>query len=214
MGWLQISLLSQRTITMPNRLIKLLLLLQLTIFSNTLKIEANTNQLKYHLNVDLGLGAAMYFTDIDYDNQQNAQLMGTLRIMWEPEHLVRIGLETGFIHLYYIETKVIDSLYGSTDAVLNMSSVPIMAVFAMEVTPNFEIIAGVGGFILTSEVISFDNRTVSSSWSNAYVLGMSYLRPYTSKLQAGVELKSYYISRLQNYDLALLMSIKYSMLSF
>ena len=90
----------------------------------------------------------------------------------------------------------------------------IMAVFAMEVAHNLEIIGGVGGFILISEVTSFDNYTLSKSWSNAYELGISYLHPLSDKLKIGGELKSYYISRLENYDVALQLSIKYSIFSY
>lgn len=89
-----------------------------------------------------------------------------------------------------------------------------MAVFAMEVFNNFEIIGRVGGFIIISEVFSFDNYILSKSWSNAYELGFSYLHPLSDKLKIGGEIKSYYISRLENYDVALQLSIKYSIFSY
>ena len=194
-----------------NYIFALLLLISISAFS---RVSAQKSDSLYHLNLDVGIGPSVHLTDIDFEGQQSSQFMGTFRLMWEPEHLLRLGIETGFIHLYYLETKIFDTLFGSTDVILNMSSVPIMAIFAMEVTENFEIIGGVGGFIIISEVTSFDNYVLSKSWSNAYELGISYLHPLNDKLKIGGELKSYYISRLENYDVALQLSIKYSLFSY
>jgi len=194
-----------------NYIFALLFLISISAFS---RVSAQESDSLYHLNLDVGIGLSVHLTDIDFEGQQSSQFMGTFRLMWEPEHLLRLGIETGFIHLYYLETKIFDTLFGSTDVILNMSSVPIMAIFAMEVTENFEIIGGVGGFIIISEVTSFDNYVLSKSWSNAYELGISYLHPLNDKLKIGGELKSYYISRLENYDVALQLSIKYSLFSY
>ena len=199
---------------MRDKFINILALFFIIFLFGFSKIAAQESDSLYHVNLDIGVGPSVHLTDIDFEGQQSSQFIFTCRLMWEPEHLLRLGIETGFIHLYYLETKVFDTLFGSTDAILNMSSVPIMAVFAMEVTDNLEIIGGVGGFILISEVTSFDNYTLSKSWSNAYELGISYLHPLSDKLKIGGELKSYYISRLENYDVALQLSIKYSIFSY
>lgn len=199
---------------MPDKFIKILMFFFIISLLGFSRITAQESDSLFHVNLDIGIGPSVHLTDIDYEGQQNSQFIFTFRLMWEPEHLLRIGIESGFIHLYYLETKVFDTLFGSTDAVLNMNSVPIMAVFAMEVADNLEIIGGVGGFILISEVSSFDNYTLSKSWSNAYELGISYLHPLSDKLKIGSELKSYYISRLENYDVTLQFSIKYSIFSY
>lgn len=199
---------------MPDKFITIFALLFLTSLFGFSGVTAQNSDSLYHVNLDLGVGPSVHLTDIDFEGQQNSQFIFTFRIMWEPKHLLRMGIESGFIHLYYLETKVFDTLFGSTDAILNMSSVPIMAVFAMEVADDLEIIGGVGGFILISEVSSFGNYTLSKSWSNAYELGLSYLHPLNDKLKIGGEIKSYYISRLENYVVALQLSLKYSIFSY
>ncbi len=181
----------------------------------TTELEAQESDSLYHISFDVGLGPAMYLTNMDYDNLYGSYpFVFTFRFMWEPEHLLRLGIESGYLPLFYLETKFYDTVFGNTEAELSLNSVPILAVFAMEVVENFEIFGGVGGFILISEVSSFDNYVLSTSWSNAYELGISYRHPLNNKLKIGGELKSYYISRLENYDVALQLSIKYSIFSY
>lgn len=199
---------------MQGRFKNILALLIISSLIGLTKLDAQESDSLYHVNLDVGIGPSVHLTDINFEGQQSAQFIFTFRAMWEPEHLLRVGIESGFIQLYYLDTKIFDTLFGSTDALLNMSSVPIMAVFAMEITKNLEIIGGVGGFIMISEVSSFDNYILSKSWSNAYELGLSYLHPINDKLKIGGEIKSYYISHLQNYDVALQLSIKYSFFSY
>jgi hypothetical protein len=199
---------------MQDKLIKIIALFIITILLGYSKVNAQKNDSLYHINIDAGIGPSIHFTDIDFEGQRKSQFIFTFRVMWEPEHLMRIGLESGFIHLYYLETKVYDTMFGSTNAMINMSSIPIMAVFTMEIVNNLEIIGGVGGFIIISEVSSFDNYTLSTSWSNAYELGLAYLHPINDKLKIGAEIKSYYISHLQNYDATIQFSVKYSIFSY
>ena len=205
---------SWRIIIMQNKYRKILLVIFLLLLWNSLSFAQDGDSVLYHINFDASIGPSVHLTDIDFDGQQTAQFIFTCRFMWEPEHLLRIGLESGFIQLYYLDSKIYDSTFGTTDILINMSSVPIMAVFAMEVVDNVELIGGIGGFLITSQVTSFDNYVKSTSWSNAYELGVSYLYSVNEKLKLGAELKSYYITHLENYDVALQFSLKYSIFSY
>ncbi len=177
--------------------------------------KAQNNDPLYNVNFNLGLGPSIYLTDMDYENfYGNYPFVFTFRIMWEPEHLLKLGVESGYLPLFYLETKFFDTVFGTTNAELSLNSIPVMAVFSMEFAENFELIGGVGGFILISEVTSFDNYVLSWSWSNAYELGVSYLHPISANLKVGGEIKTYYISRLENYDLVFNVSLKYSLFSF
>ncbi len=204
----------RRIIIMQNKNFKIFsALLVLFFYANIGAAQDNESPL-YRVNLEAGIGPSVHLTDMDFKDQQKAQFIFTCRFMWQPEHLLRIGVESGFIQLYYLKSKIYDSVFGSTDILVNMSSVPVMAVFAMEVVDNLELIGGIGGFIITSQVTSFDNYNRSTSWSNAYELGLAYLHPINDKLKLGAELKSYYISRLENFDVTLQFSVKYSIFSY
>ncbi len=186
----------------------------IALFTAT-EINAQKDDSLYRVNVELGLGPSYYFTDIPYDDIKNiAPVSVSLRLMWKPEHKLSMGVETGFIPLYYLKTKFYDTVYGSTDAKLAMRSVPIMAVFAMTIVENFRIFGGVGGFILFSNTESFDNVVDEISWSNAYELGASYLYPLNDRLKLGGEVKTFYIVRVDNYDLSINFAIKYALFTY
>ncbi len=197
---------------------KIILILLATLFAfsfATTELKAQESDSLYHINFDIGLGPAMYLTNMDYENLYGSYpFVFTFRFMWEPEHLLRLGIESGYLPLFYLETKFYDTVFGDTEAELSLNSVPIMGVFAMEVVENFEVFGGVGGFILISEVTSFDNYVLSTSFSTAYELGFSYLHPINKKLKIGGEVKSYYITKLENYDLVFHVALKYTLFSY
>jgi len=200
---------------MQDRIVVIFLVALLAFSFATAELKAQERDSLYHVNFDIGLGPAMYLTKMDYENLYGSYpFVFTFRFMWEPEHLLRLGIESGYLPLFYLETKFYDTVFGDTEAELSLNSVPIMAVFAMEVVENFEVFGGVGGFILISEVTSFDNYVLSTSWSNAYELGFSYLYPISKKLKIGGEVKSYYITKLENYDLVFHVALKYTFFSY
>jgi len=200
---------------MQDRIVAIVIAILLGCSLSVPDMKAQENDSLYHVTFDLGLGPAMYLTKMDYENLYGSYpFVFTFRLMWEPEHLLRLGIESGYLPLFYLETEFYDTMFGSTKSDLSLNSVPIMAVFAMEIVENFEVLAGVGGFLLISEVTSFDNYVLSTSWSNAYEFGLLYLYPVSRKLKIGGEIKSYYISRLENYDLVMHVSLKYSLFSY
>ena len=200
---------------MHDKIILILLAMLLAFLLATTELKAQESDSLYHINFDIGLGPAMYLTNMDYENLYGSYpFVFTFRFMWEPEHLLRLGIESGYLPLFYLETKFYDTVFGDTEAELSLNSVPIMGVFAMEVVENFEVFGGVGGFILISEVTSFDNYVLSTSFSTAYELGFSYLHPINKKLKIGGEVKSYYITKLENYDLVFHVALKYTLFSY
>ncbi|NOX17261.1 MAG: hypothetical protein GXO87_03145 [Chlorobi bacterium] len=180
-----------------------------------MKTNAQKQDSLYRINAELGIGPSFYFTAIAYDKlKNNYPVTLSFRLMWKPEHKLSLGIETGYIPLYFLKTKFYDTVFGSTDAKLQMTSVPIMAVFAMTIVENFRIFGGIGGFVLTSNTESFGNAVGGSSWSNAYELGLSYLYPLSDKLKIGGEVKSFYIVRVENYALIFNVAFKYSLFSY
>jgi hypothetical protein len=200
---------------MQDKIIKILLVVMLLFTIANTGLKAQEKDSLYHINFNIGFGTAFYLTDMNYKNlSDNYPFVFTFRFMWEPEHLLRLGIESGYLPLFYLESKFHDTIFGDTEAELSLNSIPILGVFAMEVFQNFEVLGGVGGFLLISEVTSFDNYVLSTSWSNAYELGFSYLHPINKKLKIGGEFKTYYITKLENYDMVFQIALKYSLFSY
>jgi len=200
---------------MHDKLIKILLVTSLFFSLTFININGQQNDSLYHFNLDAGVGPAFYLTDMNYENiYSNYPFVFTFRLLWKPEHLLQLGLEFGSLPLFYLEKKFYDTMFGDTETKLSLKSVPIMGVFSMEILKNFEIIGGIGGFVLFSEVSSFNNHVVNTSWSNAYELGASYLYPLKNNLKIGGEAKTYYIARLENYDVVIHFTMRYTFYSY
>jgi len=199
---------------MHNRKIKiskLFIIGSLFIFSN---IYSQNKDSLYRVNLDVGLGYGIHITDLEFEGLQTQQGLFSFRIMWQPEHHLRVGIESGFLALYSLESELFNSTFGSTDVFLTLQAIPIMFVSITEVAKNVEVIAGIGGSILISEVNSFDNNVRSTSWNNTYEFGVSYLLPVSKTLKLGGEFKSFYFSRLENFHLSLQIAIKYDFYSY
>ncbi len=177
-------------------------------------MNAQSSDSLHYLNFDFGIGYGIHFSDLDYEGLIKEQGIGSFNVMWEPEHLLRVGIESGYLQLYSLDSKVYDTIFGSSDVFLTLHGVPIILLSATEILPKFEVIAGIGGIILISEVESFGNNVRSVSWSSAYEFGVSYLTPVAKKLKMGGELKSFYISSTDNFQVSLQLKFKFDFYSY
>ena len=88
------------------------------------------NDTTYSISTELGLGYSRYYTTMDYSDLNKNGLSGTVRVMWNPEYLLSIGLESGYQYLYSIDVSNYDTEFGTTDFSASMYSVPVFIVFA------------------------------------------------------------------------------------
>ena len=85
---------------------------------------------------------------MDYSDLNKNGFSGTVRVMWNPEHLLSIGLESGYQYLYSIDVSDYDTEFGTTDFSASMYTVPVFIVFAMRLLPNIRLTAGTGMYLL------------------------------------------------------------------
>jgi hypothetical protein len=189
-----------------------MLLIVLSAFSDWYYSQESVKD--YQVNINLGLGYSYYLTSLNYENLYDNPFIITGRLMWKPEHLLSIGIESGYVPLYQIEAKGAQSVFDTTDITIRLDMLPIMLVLTMDIYKNLKLIGGLGEFILLSAVNSFGNQVVSKSLSTGYEMGAAYMRPISRKWQIGAEVKLYYISKLQDFDLLLQLSLNYNLFSY
>jgi hypothetical protein len=161
------------------------------------------NEKSYSVTTELGVGYSRYFTTMDYDELNQNGFSGTVRVMWNPEHLLSLGLETGYQYLYSIDVSNYDTEFGTTDFSASMYNIPIFAVFSMKVTPNIRLNAGTGVYLLFNSGSLFDDALESNQISIGAHTGVSYLYPISSSVSVGGELLYSYFSKLQDQTVAL-----------
>ncbi len=175
---------------------------------------AQENEPPYEVNVSIGAGYSYYITSLGMNSMNKHSFNATAKLMWKPEHLLRVGVESGYLPLYTLERKSFRSKSGTTDVTIFLDAVPIMLVFAMELHPGFEVSAGIGGMMLYSSMESFDNKVVSSSWSNGMAFAVTWLTPISETLHVGGEVKWYNVAKIEDSAVIAQVALKYNLFSY
>jgi hypothetical protein len=134
--------------------------------------------------------------------------------MWKPEHLLRIGFETGLTQVYYVKSEDIQTNFGTTDFSSSLNAVPILLVLSMPLAPKFDIYAGMGSFLLYSVTESFGSTVTSSVLSIGFSLGLSYMTPIGDDWDLGAEVKWHHFDRFSDDNIMLYVMVSYSFLEW
>lgn len=120
------------------------------------------------------------YTDADY-NQKSA--IGTLRILWHPDHRLRLGIETGYTTFYSY------SLIGNGQrGTVELNAIPMLIEFSMTAYRNFHVYGGAGTYLLISH-LDFHGKVKSKFFSNGWMLGAAYVYPLNDLLGVAAEVK-------------------------
>lgn len=109
--------------------------------------------------------------------------IGTVRIMWHPDHRLRVGLETGYTNFYTYSIKAND-IPGK----VNLTTVPVLLVWSMALSPRFNIFAGAGVYLLTTN-LEYQGKVASKATSLGLNISANYVQPLTPRLGLGAEIK-------------------------
>lgn len=131
---------------------------------------------------------------------------GTLRIMWHPDHLLRLGIETGWTALYSY------TLTEAPAGELHLTAVPLLWVMSMEVL-GINIFAGSGYYILNSN-LQYQGTVNVQTWSLGWMLAASYVHPISENLGLGGELKWVNASEHEEASLALQVQLVWKFLEW
>lgn len=110
--------------------------------------------------------------------------MGSLRLMWHPDHLIKVGVETG--RLTFLNYTAKDS--AGNVAKVQTNAVPLLIEWTMALTKRFNVFAGSGVYFLTTN-LDYAGKSTSSKLSIGWMAAASYIHPLSRNLGLGTELK-------------------------
>jgi len=158
---------------------------------------------KRRFAVYAGIGPNYYFNNLvvgkSLVNELNYSF--SARLMWEPEHILSVGIETGYYRLYSLNTP------EPTHAHIANSAIPIQLVLSMKFLKNYYFNFSMGQSILLNKVNSqsygnFD----ASTWSLADFSGtLGYRHRFKSRISVGGEAKFFYSTGFVDRNIALLL---------
>ncbi|MBI5648194.1 MAG: hypothetical protein HY962_14780 [Ignavibacteriae bacterium] len=129
--------------------------------------------------------------------------MTSLRLMWHPDHRLRVGLESGWTSFYSYTLTDVETGFGSTDARLSLSAVPMLLVFSMQVWHGVELFGGAGAYLVNSHTDSFGTVVDVDELSQGWMFAAAWSVPLSQRFFASAELSWYGATQFEDAVLAL-----------
>ncbi|MHC1736898.1 MAG: hypothetical protein AB9882_02675 [Ignavibacteriaceae bacterium] len=160
------------------------------------------------------LGGWTVYSKVIYKNEADIPgFTGGLRLMWEPDKLLRIGLHTGYLQLARSKEEYIQTEFGETKRSSALNVYPLTVTFNMKVY-YFELILGLGAGFVTSKINAFNETSESSVITSAKLYGIGYLHNFNKDISLGGELKYYSFSTPEVTNLTIEIKGKYAFLEW
>ena len=156
---------------------------------------------KHKFALYIGAGPNLFFNNLvvgkEFVKEFNYSFTG--RFMWEPEHHLSLGIESGYYCLYRVEDE------NYPDARIDNYAIPIMLVVNMKFLKTFYFNFASGQSILKNKVSHPLGDVNASTLSLGDFSGsLGYKRQWKDWITLGVETKFYYSSKLNDKNVALL----------
>ena len=114
----------------------------------------------------------------------NINPVSTIRLMWHPDHLLKLGLETGY--MTFLSYTIKDSAGNKGKVVLNAT--PLLLEWTMAITKRFNVFAG-SGVYFTKTRLDYAGKTASKKLSVGWMAAASYIHPLSKNVGLGTEVK-------------------------
>lgn len=154
-------------------------------------------------SVGAGVGWFHYVNtlDIGSDLAKTNQVGYTFRFMWEPEHRLALGLESGYYTVYSMERAPSAQGPGGN---AKLSAIPLLLSFRIRVLPNLFLSGGPGMTIMYSDVTVLNSTANSSflSLANLHVSAM-YRKKINDRFDVGAEFKFLNFGKTEDYGYSL-----------
>ena len=110
--------------------------------------------------------------------------LANIRIMWHPDHLLKVGLETGHMTFYSYTFKDSSGVSGK----MKLQAIPVLIEWTMAVTKRLNLFAGSGVYFLRTN-LDYQGRTTSPKLSIGWMAAGSYIHPLSANVGLGTEVK-------------------------
>ncbi|MBV9987458.1 MAG: hypothetical protein JO301_07255 [Chitinophagaceae bacterium] len=165
------------------------MLLMLCTLTNAVRGQENGERGQYSLVAYISGGMGHYATAAGTPVAVNPVtskwgFAGSVRVLWYPDHLLRIGFESG--HMTFYSYKFTDSIgkAGKT----SVTGVPLLLVASMPITARLNAFFGTGFYNMTTN-LDYGGKTDSHKLAVGWMLAASYVQPLSKDLGVGFELK-------------------------
>lgn len=196
--------------------LKLVPVIYLLVTSTSL--SGQNNEIVRSLKLTIGGGYGHYFNTftnvLDQDIKNNRPSFYG-KIMWQPEHRLRIGIESGYYKLY--STTRVQTDNGSDKLTTDLSAIPVFFSFSMKTTKHLDVNFATGGALMNYSVIvnkSKKDKVTGQTFSMSnFAAGLTWYIPLGKRIELGTELKYLFIGKTNDNHLSAFLNFSYKIIN-
>ena len=184
-------------------------LLFLSFSERNLKAETE-NKRKITIEFNTGISSNI---DSSIKHFNRTGLAFSARLMWEPEHLLRIGIESGRYNIAHYKENNVMTKFGATDIDNGLGVYPIIVVFNMKLW-YFDIYSGLGPVYVWSSISAFNETSESYEWDYAVTASIAYKYKIIKNLYMNSEIEYLALPELFKNIYKISVGIKYDLIEW
>jgi hypothetical protein len=131
------------------------------------------------------------------------------RFMWQPEHLVGIGFESGYYEFY--STTRIETGTSSEKLTTNLNIIPLFISFSIKATKHLKVDFATGGALMEYTVLKNKSRKGSVTGTalsmSDFAAGIGWYTPLGKRFQIGAETRYMYIGKTADSHVSLSLNL-------
>jgi len=178
----------------------IILLLSALLYQEAMSYVKTDSSYKVLLTASCGysFGLSKFYTDYSDDIQKN-KIALSFRAQWLTEHILSVGIESGFLGIASLKTEDINA---------DLDAYPILVVFSYGSTP-FRINTGIGYYYISSKISDNTGESKSNSFEFGYMLSGQYDLKLGKKFGIGAEVKFYNIAETSKSLISIMANLNY-----
>jgi hypothetical protein len=194
-----------------NKRIILAVIIQAIMSVNLLFAQSNVKTdtiipRKHYFVLHIGGGFSTYVAPINIssiglpNSIKRNSVAFTARLMWYPNHRLRVGFETGYTNFYSYKVS-----NGNKKGSVNLNAIPLLIVWSMPIVKRVNIFAGFGSYILASQ-LNYNGIVNSKTFSLGSNIALSYTQPFSKR--AGIAAEAKWMNAFETKDAALSLQVQ------
>lgn len=183
--------------------------------TNVLSQEDSTKKYTIEALITLGIKETRFANPTSQysDRQVFPGITAKGRIHWFPNHMLGVGIQSGYELFSREEFTVTDSTQSPITLLMQLSGVPIHLVFEMRPL-DFRLGVGMGVYLLTSRIIRNDIMTKSTDLAFGVSALVGYELHFFDRIHIGPEIGLYIISDRSIVSVSPSITLRYDLMKY
>ncbi len=150
-----------------------------------------------HYSFTIGTGWTHYINNLESGGQniQKDYAGVSLKFFWEPEHLLSLGLETGYYKLFVAKGQLTDNTTGQVDR----SVIPLLLLIRMRIIQNVHLGVGTGIALINNKTVGGKQKVITETISlSNFEFSGTYIYPLSKHWLVGGEVKLFHFGNTED----------------